>query len=160
MKTAIATILLATAASAKTFKGIDNSHVRLEPTVAPHDSKTSSWAPATFSNKATATKQVTVALKVDDAARANLETIFWEVSDPDHEHYGQHLSLEELAQVMNVPSSRVDKVKQYFLSHGATSVVVSPTNDMLTVHMPVVKLETALRTTFLKRASFVLAILF
>ena len=150
MKTAIATILLATAASAKSFKGIDTSHVRLEPTVAPHDSKTSSWAPATFSNKATATKQVTVALKVDDEARANLETIFWEVSDPDHEHYGQHLSLEELAQVMNVPSSRVDKVKQYFLSHGATSVVVSPTNDMLTVHMPVVKLETALRTTLSK----------
>jgi tripeptidyl-peptidase-1 len=148
MKTVASTILLASAVAASPHLnvGIDRSHVRLEPTVAPHNPKTSSWAPSNFVNKELATKQVTVSLKVDDEAQVNLEEIFWKVSDPDDVNYGQHLSLEELAQVMNVPLKRVEKVKNYFLSHGATSVKVSPTKDMLTVQMPVTKLETALRT--------------
>lgn len=151
MKSTIATILLATAVTASPLlKGLDLSHVRMEPAVPAHNTQTSSWKTTTFANKNTASKQVTIALKVDPAARAALEAIFWEVSDPDHEKYGQHLSLEALAQVMAVPSTRVEKVKQYFLNQGATSVVVSPTKDMLTVHMPVIKLETALRTKLSK----------
>jgi len=31
-------------------------------------------------------------LKVGDAQRAELEKIFWEVSDPQHAKYGQHLT--------------------------------------------------------------------
>jgi len=147
MKSAIATILLASTASAAPT-GLDNivrDRVRMEPAVAPYNSATSSWSPATF-NKATATKMITVALKVDEQARAKLESIFWAVSDPDHKDYGKHLSLEELTKVLAIPSSRVAKVSEYFEKMGATGIKVSPSGDMLTIHMPVPKLEAALNT--------------
>lgn len=146
MKSAIATILLASAASASPL-GFDiiRDQIRMEPAVAPYNAATSSWEVATF-NKATTSKMITVALRLDDKARSELESIFWKVSDPDHKDYGKHLSLEELTKVLAIPSSRVEKVSKYFEKMGASKIKVSPTGDMLTIHMPVPKLETALNT--------------
>ena len=145
MKSAIATtILLASGASASSLGSIRHQ-IRMEPAVAPYNAATSSWEEATF-NKATTSKMITVALRLDDKARSDLESIFWKVSDPDHKDYGKHLSLEELTKVLAVPSSRVEKVSKYFEKMGASEIKVSPTGDMLTVHMPVPKLETALNT--------------
>merc|ERR1740133_5366 len=48
---------------------------------------------------------------------------------------------------MAVPSSRVEKVVQYFKTNGATKWCVSPTNYKLSITIPITKLETALRTT-------------
>mgnify|MGYP006914915537 FL=1 len=75
MKAAIVTSLIG--ASARTT---------MEPSVAPHSSKTSSWAREASLVVAAAPghKHVTVQLKVDAAAQRTLETVFWAVSDPDH----------------------------------------------------------------------------
>jgi len=90
--------------------------------------------------------KITVALKVEDEQRAKLEQIFWDVSDPQHAKYGQHLTRDEITKVLDVPQSRVDLVKEYFMSAGATSVEVNPNNDMLTVTMNAAKVESALET--------------
>ena len=94
MKTAAAIAFLLSSAGASPMgaSSIDRSHIHMEPAVVPHNEKSSSWSPALFADKNTAIKQVTVALKVDDEARAKLESIFWEVSDPDHANYGQSYS--------------------------------------------------------------------
>ena len=146
MKSAILLTLAATATAGPLLATIDRTHVRMESSVPSYNQATSSWISTPF-DKSITTKQLTVALKVDPKARAKLESIFWEVSDPEHANYGNHLTLEELAAVMAVPSSRVEKVVQYFKTNGATKVVVSPTNDKLSITIPITKLETALRTT-------------
>jgi len=146
LKSAILLTLAATATAGPLLATIDRTHVRMESSVPSYNQATSSWISTPF-DKSITTKQLTVALKVDPKARAKLESIFWEVSDPEHANYGNHLTLEELAAVMAVPSSRVEKVVQYFKTNGATKVVVSPTNDKLSITIPITKLETALRTT-------------
>jgi len=89
---------------------------------------------------------MTVALKVEDERLALLEKIFWEVSDPKHEKYGQHLTTEEITQLLAVPQSRVEAVSAYFSQQGASSIEVNPNKDMLTVNMPASAVEKALKT--------------
>jgi len=89
---------------------------------------------------------MTVALKVDQAKRALLEKTFWEVSDPKHEKYGQHMTVDDITKLFDVPQERVDAVVEYFKKSGATTVEVNPNKDMITVKMAAADTEKALRT--------------
>merc|ERR1719174_102954 len=91
--------------------------------------------------------QMVVSVRVDEDRRALLERVFWEVSDPDHENYGKHLSRDDVTELLGVPEERSERVRAYFTSQGATSAIVSPNRDMITVTMPVAAVETALDTT-------------
>lgn len=116
-----------------------------EADVRPYDPERSMW---TFEKDAAADHSVamTVALKIDGDRRALLEKAFWEVSDPKHERYGLHLSMDDITQLLSVPQERVDAVSKYFMKAGATSVDVAPNKDMMTVKMPVHAAEKALNT--------------
>merc|ERR1719267_257719 len=87
---------------------------------------------------------MTVALKVDPERRAALEKTFWEVSDPKHEKYGQHLSIDDITKLLAIPDERVAPVVKYFTEAGATSVEVAPNKDMITIDMPAAAAELAL----------------
>lgn len=119
--------------------------VQKERDAKTYDAKDSMWA---LERAAPADHEVTmtVALKVEEDRRAMLENIFWEVSDPKHDKYGQHLTTEEITELLAVPQSRVDAVKAYFTEQGASSVNVNPNKDMLTVTMPAAAVEKALKT--------------
>merc|ERR1719191_2337359 len=88
----------------------------------------------------------TVALRLDEARRNELERIFWEVSDPDHANYGKYRSVAEITDVLAVPQDQIDTVSQYFKQSGATSVVVAAARDTIRVTIPAGAAEVALNT--------------
>jgi len=119
--------------------------VQKERDVTPYEAKNSMWA-LEQDAPADHTVTMTVALKVEEDRRAMLEKVFWEVSNPKHEKYGQHLTTEEITKLLAVPQSRVDAVSAYFSEQGASWIEVNPNKDMVTVTMPAAAVETALKT--------------
>jgi len=89
---------------------------------------------------------LTVALRVDEDRRAELERIFWEVSDPKHSKYGKYRSIEEITEILAVPQQRIEVVKGYFEQAGAEALV-APNRDVISVTMPVAAAEKSLNTT-------------
>jgi tripeptidyl-peptidase-1 len=116
-----------------------------EPDVRAFNPEFSMWA---LEKAAPADHEValTVGLKLDSDRRAMLENTFWEVSDPKHEKYGMHLSIDDITKLLAVPEDRVSTVTEYFQSAGATSIDVAPNRDMITLKMPVAAAEKALKT--------------
>jgi len=78
--------------------------VRLEANVPLHDPATSMW---TRQERAATADEVTltVALKVEDTARTQLEAVFWAVSTPGHADYGKHLTNAQARVGAPCPSS-------------------------------------------------------
>merc|ERR1719223_1431457 len=116
------------------FIGVQGEWVQQEPEVLPYDAHRSMWV---LEKDAPADHLVTmtVALKVNTDRRAMLEKTFWEVSDPKHEKYGQHLTVDAITKLLSVPEARVTAVVTYFKKAGASSVDVAPNKDMITVEM-------------------------
>merc|ERR1712050_487792 len=82
----------------------------------------------------------------DPDRRAMLEKTFWEVSDPKHDLYGQHLTMDEITKLLGVPEARVNAVVSYFKESGASSVEVAPNRDIITVKMLGAAADKALNT--------------
>lgn len=139
MKT-IALLLLGCLAVASSYR------VTLEEDVPVHDGKTSSWVRGVKPNPSHELT-LTVAMRVEDENLNQLETILYEVSDPKHKNYGNHLTIDEITEVLNVPTGNVETVRSWFLNNGASKVISNPNRDMLTVTMPIVYVEKALQTT-------------
>jgi len=89
---------------------------------------------------------LTVALRLDDVNRNELERIFWEVSNPDHVNYGKYRSVAEITEVLAVPQNQIDIVSEYFVQAGATSAVVAAARDTIQVTIPAGAAEVALNT--------------
>jgi len=89
---------------------------------------------------------LTVVVRVDDDRRADLEKMFWEVSNPKHENYGKYLTRDEITQVLAVPSSRVERITNYVVAHGCTNAQIAHNQDVLSVACPVSAIEAALNT--------------
>ena len=102
--------------------GSQASWVQQEPHVLAYSGDRSSWVvhekvPQEYS------VELTVALRVDTDRHAELERVFWEVSDPKHKNYGNHLSIDEITKILAIPDSRVGLVTSYFEQAGATTVI-------------------------------------
>ncbi|KAH7923658.1 subtilisin-like protein [Leucogyrophana mollusca] len=79
-----------------------------------------------------------------------LEQHLWEVSDPDHERYGAHLSKEETDALMAPHQDSVDAVNEWLASHGfaAEHLIRSSAKDWITIRVPVSLAEEMLDTTY------------
>jgi len=119
--------------------------VKKERDVPVYAAETSSWAHRGKASHDSSVK-LTVALRVEEGRRAELERLFWEVSNPQNENYGKHRSMDEITEILAVPKEHILKVQQYFLNAGAESADVSPNGDMITVTTSVRAAETALNT--------------
>lgn len=119
--------------------------VPFETSVRPHDPARSSWVRSGKPAPGTQMK-LTVALKIEAAQRAELERTFWAVSDPRNERYGKHLTVDEVTEILEVPSARVERVRMHFARSGAIRTKVNPNRDMITVTLPVAAAELALET--------------
>lgn len=126
--------------------GASAEWVKKERDVPVHNPDTSSWVKGDRP-PAEHTFTFIVAMRVDGVRRAELERLFWEVSDPAHESYGRHRSVEEITKILAVPHESVEQVREHFLAAGAASVALAPNRDMLTVHSSVAAAEAALNTT-------------
>jgi len=125
--------------------GLSPDRVLLEPDVSPFNASRSTWqlvgAPGPES-----IIPLTVALKLPEGRRADLERTLLEVSDPTNADYGKHRTHAELKQILGVPADQVDRVRNFWKSAGAVAVEVSPTSDAMTVAISVASAEAALST--------------
>ncbi|KIK67660.1 hypothetical protein GYMLUDRAFT_1013347 [Collybiopsis luxurians FD-317 M1] len=81
----------------------------------------------------------------------NFDTLvehLYEVSDPTHSRYGQHLSKEEVEALVAPHPESIDLVSDWLASHGIEEKEMSPANDWITVHIPVRLAEKLLDTTY------------
>ncbi|KAI0048684.1 tripeptidyl peptidase A, partial [Auriscalpium vulgare] len=79
-----------------------------------------------------------------------LERHLYEISDPDHARYGDHLSKEEVEELVAPHPDSVHAVNEWLAGHGISEgdCVRSPAKDWITVHVPVAKAEAMLDTKF------------
>ncbi|KAI0794109.1 subtilisin-like protein [Fomes fomentarius] len=79
-----------------------------------------------------------------------LVTALYEVSDPAHARYGQHLSKEEVAALVAPHADSVSNVEDWLLAHGldTSSAQRSPSGDWITVRVSVSQAEEMLGTKY------------
>jgi subtilase family serine protease len=86
-----------------------------------------------------------------------LEQHLYEISDPYHERYGNHLSKEEVEELVSPHQTSLDSVDQWLASYGfrENNYTRSPAKDWITVTVPVALAETMLNTVCLHTNQFV-----
>ncbi|CAA7260134.1 unnamed protein product [Cyclocybe aegerita] len=79
-----------------------------------------------------------------------LEQHLYEVSDPDHERYGQHLSKEEVEELVAPHQESLDSVGEWLSTFGfkEKDVTRSPAKDWIAITVPVSLAEKMLDTTY------------
>ncbi len=70
---------------------------------------------------------------------SELETKLYEVSNPDHHRYGQHLSKAEVEALITPSQDSVDAVNAWLSSFGFTGrdITRSPANDWVKIKVPI-----------------------
>ncbi|VDC02574.1 unnamed protein product [Peniophora sp. CBMAI 1063] len=81
---------------------------------------------------------------------AELERHLYEISDPDHERYGAHLSKEEVEELIAPHPDSLAIVNDWLISHGIPNEECSrsPAQDWVGVNVPVALAEKMLDTEF------------
>ena len=118
----------------------NNIQVQMEAEVQTYDEKRSSWKISHMPSPDKMMK-LTVAIRVDDDVVQKLEKELYEVSDPQHPRYGQHKTIEEITELLNIPESRYAKVQRFFLNNGAVAATLNPNKDMITLEDDVKTIE-------------------
>merc|ERR1719362_2359064 len=77
-------------------------------------------------------------LKRDDEKLKKLEEKFWAVSDPSSEDYGNHMTADELTDMIGIDDDHINAVVDYFTSQGA-KVDVGQHRDLVAIEMPIHK---------------------
>lgn len=77
-----------------------------------------------------------------------LEKRLYEVSDPDHKRYGQHLSREEVEELVSPHAESLDSVTTWLATFnvGEKNVTRSPAKDWIRMTLPVKTIEKMLDT--------------
>jgi len=77
---------------------------------------------------------VLFSMKHIPAKAAELERIFWEVSDPKHANYGKYVSFEKLTDLLGAPSEAITRVTAFIRASGIPTSAIT-----LGAHRDVVK---------------------
>ncbi|KAI0015195.1 tripeptidyl-peptidase 1 precursor [Xylariomycetidae sp. FL0641] len=72
---------------------------------------------------------------------AELERQLYEVSDPDHAKYGQHLSAESVNELVAPTDETLDLVHEWLAENGVTVSKYSAAKDWITVSLPIGEIE-------------------
>ncbi|KAI2463933.1 tripeptidyl-peptidase 1 precursor [Annulohypoxylon bovei var. microspora] len=79
---------------------------------------------------------------------AELERHLYEVSDPDHPRYGQHLSAGDVKELVKPTDETLDLVHEWLQANGVTPSGYSSAKDWITVSLPVGTIERLLDTEY------------
>ena len=76
--------------------------------------------------------------------------ITWQVSDPEHHRYGQHLSISEVSELVAPSEEALGSVRAWLADHGIGegSLAYSPARDWIMVTLPVSTVERLLDTQY------------
>ncbi|KAI2778686.1 tripeptidyl-peptidase 1 precursor [Daldinia loculata] len=77
-----------------------------------------------------------------------LERHLYEVSDPDHPRYGQHLSADEVKELVKPTDETLNLVHEWLADNGVTPSGYSSAKDWITVSLPVKAIERLLDTEY------------
>ncbi|OCK85204.1 tripeptidyl-peptidase 1 precursor [Lepidopterella palustris CBS 459.81] len=79
-----------------------------------------------------------------------LERHLYEVSDPEHSRYGQHLSFDEVNELVKPTDEALDLVHEWLFENGIESLSLSysPSKDWVLVSLPVESVERLLDTEY------------
>ncbi|KUJ14643.1 subtilisin-like protein [Mollisia scopiformis] len=90
--------------------------------------------------------QLQIGLKQDNFEE--LERHLYEVSDPDHERYGQHLSDADVNELVKPADETLDLVHEWLVDNGVTRANYSPAKDWIHVYIDVESAERLLDTEY------------
>ncbi|EKG14081.1 Peptidase S8/S53 subtilisin/kexin/sedolisin [Macrophomina phaseolina MS6] len=81
---------------------------------------------------------------------AELERHLYEVSDPHHERYGQHMSAEEVNELVKPADQTLDLVHEWLEENGIlkTHLAYSPAKDWIKIALPVNRVEALLNAEY------------
>ncbi|RDW57074.1 hypothetical protein BP6252_13889 [Coleophoma cylindrospora] len=116
----------------------------------PYAVKETHIIPRGWSEVAEAPKGQTIHLNigVKQGQFAELERHLYEVSDPDHSRYGQHLSAEDVHDLVRPSSTALDLVHEWLADNGIQDLSYSATKDWISVSIPVDTAERLLDTKY------------
>ncbi|KAI5360665.1 Putative peptidase S8/S53 domain, peptidase S53, activation domain-containing protein [Septoria linicola] len=93
---------------------------------------------------------VNLRIGLKQASFDKLEKELYEVSDPNHSRYGQHLSMSDIHSLTAPAEDAISAVEEWLRGHGisAESFHYSPPKDWITIALPVSKIESLLDTKY------------
>ncbi|KAF4631648.1 hypothetical protein G7Y89_g6475 [Cudoniella acicularis] len=77
-----------------------------------------------------------------------LDRHLYEVSDPEHTRYGQHLSFEEVNELVKPKDETLDLVHEWLLLNGVGEFDYSPAKDWINIYIDVASAERLLDTEY------------
>ncbi|KAF2118084.1 tripeptidyl peptidase-like protein [Lophiotrema nucula] len=107
----------------------------------PHDFKRESDAPSNH--------LIRLSVGLRQGRFDELEKHLYETSDPDHPRYGQHLSAEEVNELVKPGNETLDLVREWLHEHVEPQhIECSPAEDFMSITLPVAKVEKLLDTKY------------
>lgn len=81
---------------------------------------------------------------------SDLERQLYEVSDPDHRSYGQHLKAAEVHKLLEPSDETLDQVHEWLADYGVdkSKLAYSPAKDWISVTLPIADVEQMLNTKY------------
>jgi tripeptidyl-peptidase-1 len=97
---------------------------------------------------APANRKIALKFALPQSKFSELEKHLYEVSDPNHARYGQHLSKEEVEELVSPHPESLNTVNDWLASLGFTDedIVRSPAKDWITIKVPISRAEQMLNT--------------
>lgn len=95
-----------------------------------------------------ANQRIVLKIALPQPKFSQLERHLYEVSDPDHERYGQHLTKEEVEELVSPHPESLDAVNNWLSSLGFSDhdLIRSPAQDWVTIKVPLAMAEQMLNT--------------
>lgn len=103
----------------------------------------------TWESVAPADHQIRLQVALKQDRFHELERHLFEISDPDHARYGQHLSAAQVNELLSPSHETLALIKEWLHSHiSPEAVTYSPAKDFLSITLPVAKVEELLETKY------------
>ncbi|KAI1077884.1 tripeptidyl-peptidase 1 precursor [Whalleya microplaca] len=99
-------------------------------------------------SRAPADHVINLQIGVKQSNFAELERHLYEVSDPDHERYGQHLSGDDVKELVKPTNETLDLVHEWLGDNGITPSSYSSAKDWIMVTLPIETIERLLDTEY------------
>lgn len=128
-------------------------------TALPSDSSSTNYAvkerhhvPKSWTSLGPADKSDIINLQIGlkQSNKGAIEQHLLEISDPDHARYGQHLSVDEVADIVRPTDLTIDSVHRWLEGHDVGDIAYSPAQDWISIIVPISKAEELLQTTYSK----------
>ncbi|KAJ6527399.1 family S53 protease [Mycena capillaripes] len=113
-----------------------------------HESRVAPTKGFVQSAAAPAEHEITLRIALKQNNIAGLQTELYKISDPASEFYGQHLTLEEVAEFVKPTDETLAVVSSWFSENNIDTKPVTPAGDMLEIRIPVSQANDLLSAEF------------